>query len=459
MLFLTPTICFAKTIKIDRTYYNVDDLLELPGLMYDASTDTVTLTNANLISIQTDNDLNVILNGENTINNDRSVSACIKGNHVKILGNGTLNLISASRGISANTLEIYNTTLFGDVFTSMFVLTGDNPFIKINNSNIVFKDNESSFFIFNGGVDINDSTIVVLKTISLGNDTLKYININNSYLDIIESNHIFTGNSIINVDSNSKIFIYSKNEIDKNIFNGSNLKYLGSVDNENYHQDLNNDDKYLKIVPNNDLDKELEDLEKQKSLLEQEITKIEEKNKELIALENNNNQKEKDLINKELELTELSEGLNKKEEELMQKENFLNNSSNNLEVKESSINVLSNILLGKQDEMSNLEKNINNEKLEIESLKRYLSFKENELKEKENKLHLQNDDNSLNILEDKNNLNDQEEVLEDDIMENDFKYNNENVNYLNKFGNIFYLLISYISGIVTHIFTKRRING
>lgn len=460
MLFLTPTICFAKTIKIDRTYYNVDNVLELSGLLYDANNDTITLTNANLISIQTDNDLKIILNGENTINNDRSVSECIKGSHVTIEGNGTLNLISASRGVSANTIDINNTTIYGDVFTSMFVLTGNDTNMNIKNSNVIFKDNESAFYIINGGVNIDESNIIIKKTISLGSDTLKHININNSNLDVVECNNLFIENGIMNIDSNSKVFVYCKNGLDSSNFSGENIKYYGSIDNNNYHENIKNDDKYLKVMGDFNLESKLEEIETEKEKLQQEINKIEEKSNELDNQEEQNKRKEKELENKELELLELNDGLNKKEEALMNKENGLISSRNELDVKTSSIKTLSNILLGKQNEISTLQTSIEKEKLEIESLKRYLNLKENELKNKENKLLLEVEESDLEIDEEITDYDEKEgEVLEKNLLENSSQYNQVNTNYINKLGNIFYLLLSYIGGIITHVFTKRRING
>ena len=473
ILFLTPTICFAKTIKIDGTNYNVDDKLELNGLIYDSSNDTLILNNATLTGIYSDNDLKIIVNGENTINNNRSVSSCIKGNHVTIEGNGKLNLISKSKGVSANKLDINNTTIIGDVFTSMFVLTGDNPIMNISNSNIVFKDLESAFYIVNGIVNIVDSNVITEKTINVMSDNTNFININNSTFDVIETNYITSGDGLIKIDSNSKLFIYSLDGLDEKNIDGESIKYLGSNDNSNYHENITNDDKYLKIIPDSNLESELENLKTQKEEIEEELKKIEEKNNELDKLEEQNIKKEQDLIkeeqinkekeeelnNKQLELLELNDGLNKKEEEIMKKEDIINASLESIDIKESSINALSNILLGKQNEVSNLENSIANEKLEIESLKRYLNLKEKELLDKENKLLIRNEeDNALSIEEEKKYYG-SKEVLNDDIMENSFKVGNENVNIINKLGNFIYLFISYISGIVTHIITKRRING
>ena len=469
MLFLTPTICFAKDIKIDLVNYSVDDVLELNGITYNANTDTVILNNANLISIQSDNNLNIIVNGDNTIDNHRTIAECIRGKIVNITGNGTLNLLCQARGITANKVNINNTTIFGDVGTSMFVLNGTNPSLSINNSNFVFKDGEISFYILNGGVDINNSNVIIQKTNKLGYDTLKFINVTNSSFDVLDTIDFLNGTGVLNVDSNSKVFMHSLNGFDETKLLGNNIKYLGSVDNSNYHDNVDTLDKYVKVLPAISLESELLNLEKEKEELEQEITKLEERNMELnkqeeeltsraIELNNqeeSNNLKAKELETKESELLELSEGLTKKEEELTMQENNINASSKTLDARESSIEALSNILLGKQNEVNTLENSIENEKLEIESLKRYLSLKEKELQAKESKLLQENETN----LKDELLIFEDEGGIEDDIIENTYKNSGTSSNIIDKLGSVCYLLISYVSGIVTHIVSKRRLNG
>ena len=140
---------------------------------------------------------------------------------------------------------------------------------------------------------------------------------------------------------------------------------------------------------------------------------------------------------------------------LMNKEKDLESTDKELVVKESSIEALSNILMLKQDETKSLEDSINREKAEIDSLKRYLALKEKELNKKESML-LENSDEDLGVEEEKTNYG---EVLEDDLLESVFVDNSKNTNYIDKLSNMFYLVISYIGGIVTHLFTKRRLNG
>ena len=114
--------------------------------------------------------------------------------------------------------------------------------------------------------------------------------------------------------------------------------------------------------------------------------------------------------------------------------------------------------MGKQDEVKTLENSIEKEKLEIDSLKRYLNLKEKELHDKETKLLMKNEDGDLAVEEEKTYYGN-EGVLEDDLLENTFESHETNPNSISKLGNLFYLLISYIGGIITHVFTKRRMNG
>lgn len=468
MFFLTPTVCFAKEIKIDNINYNVEDILELPGLKYNAKDDSIILNNANLISIQSNNDLNIILNGNNSINNNSSILSCIEGKHVTIEGSGTLNLIGNKSGITAKVLDINNTTLYGDVFTSMFILNGDNSSVNINNSNVIFKDNETAFYIVDGGVNINESNVIIKRTINLGSDTIKYINLNNSNLDIVESDNLFTNLGVINIDSSSKVFINCKNGIDLKYFNGKNIKFFGSIDNNLYHENINIEDKYLKTIYDNSLEQELEyqkeeltkridEVLNKESELNYEKNKLNEEEKLIEKKEENNKYKEKELNNKELELLELDKELSKKEEELVTKENNITTSLNSLDVKEDSIRILENILTGKQNHVTSVETSLEKEKQEIESLKNYLNLKEKDLLDKENQLRLEQNKN-LGVEEDKN-LYGKEGGIDDDLLESNMEFNQTNSNSIDKLGNFFYLIISYISGIVTHIFTKRRING
>ena len=331
MLFLTPTICFAKEIKINRVNYDVADVLELDGLIYNAESDTIILNNADIGVIQSENDLNIIVNGENTITNTMSVSECIKGKVVNITGSGKLNLISKSRGISANQLDINNTTIIGDVSTSMFFLTGDNTNLNIVNSSIVFKSNEAAFYIVNGSATIIDSNVIIEKTFKITHNEVDFINIINSTFDVIETKYFLAGVSKINVDSNSKVFIHCLNEFNENKLFGENIKYLGSVDNNFYHESITINDRYLKVIPAISLEDELNNLLIEKENLQQELNQIDERSQELDRQEESNNIKEKQLENKELELLELDEGLNKKEEELVQKESDFLISSNTLD--------------------------------------------------------------------------------------------------------------------------------
>ena len=472
MLFLTPSVCFAKVIKINRISYDVTDHLYLQGLRYEALTNSLTLEDANYQSIQSEYDLNITLIGNNTLTNSR-VTECLSGKNVTISGNGVLNLVSTGNGIKANSLEIDNTTIYGDVDVNLFT-TSEEGNLLINNSNIVFNSKENAFNIQNGDITINDSNIVAKNVPILMGDSSHNLYLNNSNLSIIESNLLGLNSNIIHIDDNSKVFVYAKNGININYLN-TNQSCLGSSDNITYHEDILDDDKYLKV--NLDNTKELIELEDIKNKLENEKTELENKEKYLDSLEDELNKKENnldnlenrinnhdnELKNRELELMELNDDLEKKEETLMNKEIILQEQDDLLLEKSISIEALSNILTGKALENETIKNNLDKEKMEIESLKRYIALKEKEVKDKENKLLLKISDESnddLSVEEGKVTYgnDDNKGVLEDDILEGAYLYDKTNASHLN-LGNIFYLLVSYIGGLITHIFTKRRLNG
>ncbi|MBR3661579.1 MAG: hypothetical protein IKN63_06775 [Bacilli bacterium] len=479
LLFLTPSVCFAKVISIDQNRYNVTDILTLNDLSYDAINNTLILNNANYHSLELEIDYNltITLIGNNVINNQTEGLACLKAGNIIINGDGTLNLNSVGDGIKALSLEVNDVTLTGNVEGTIFKFNSgtyigvNNPKFNINNSNMMLKSN-NIFDVVNGDITLNNSNIVGLNTSLLLSEETNSLNLNNSTLKVSNINDFNKNNYY--VDDNSNILITLSDDFDINKFNTLDINCKGSVDNINYHNGLLEGDKYLIIGNNNnikeleelekikeeldlekdDLNERLAELERQEQLLNQQQQKLEEEKNKLNSRIEGNKELEDRLNNKELELLELNDNLNTKEEYLMKKESELENTDNQLVIKESSINALSNILTLKSNENKSLEESINREKEEIESLKRYLSLKENELKKKESRL-LQNEDD-LSVEEEKTNYG---EVLEDDLLESVFMDNKQDTNYINKLSSMFYLFVSYVGGIVTHVFTKRKIHG
>ena len=82
MIFFIPSVCFAKSLKVNKIAYEVSDYLELDGLYYDAINNNLTLTNANYESIKTDSDLNITLIGFNNLNVNKKATFCIIANNV-----------------------------------------------------------------------------------------------------------------------------------------------------------------------------------------------------------------------------------------------------------------------------------------------------------------------------------------------------------------------------------------
>ncbi|MBQ8892641.1 MAG: hypothetical protein IJ068_07260 [Bacilli bacterium] len=531
MLFFIPSICFAKTIKINSISYEVNDYLTLDGLYYNAINDNLILTNAKLKNIKSDYDLNITLVGNNTITSTK-YPYCISAKNVTINGLGILNLNSVLNGINASSLVVSDGIIYGSVTKNLFYINEDSTNLTINNSKIIFDSKEEGFYVKNGNVNINDSTIIAKQIKQLTDDSNNNVYLNNSKLFVLEETN-FGSNSSIHIDDNSKIFINSLNGINSGRLD-YNQVYLGSVDDKLYHEGIVTGDKYLKINMENVeefLDIEEEKIELDKKLIElkvkeDELIKLEQElndrqnelnerqpssndqemeiqnlnnyienqkleiqelktyiqnqesdllnqknileNKELELMELNDslNNKELELIsqsdslnNRELELIEFSDELNEKESNLMKRENNLDEVSNILLEKSASIEALSNILNGRTIENENIRESLEKEKLELDSLKMYITLKEKELLNKEKEVSNNKEKKEDDKVEEEPVIYGTKEVLEDDILEGAYLYNEKNSSYIDKFGNLFYLLISYIGGIVTHIFTKRRING
>ena len=458
IFFLSPTICLAKVIKIDGITFDVDEYLSLQGLYYEPATDSLTLTNANYKSIQTEEDLNITLIGNNTIENIKELE-CLSGKNITINGNGTLKIISNKEGIKSNYLEINNTTIYGNITNNFLTTVNDDYRLKTNNSNILFNSNK--VFNVNGNIEINDTNFVIEKVNQIADDEVVNININNSSLLVLDSNDIGI-NIKFNINTTSKVFIKCEEELNANNFNSQDV-YLGSTNNISYHELIQKGDKYLKVNFDNNYEKiELLNIKEQLDKREEEVQNME---NSLVIKENNMKEKEiqlaekeNNLENKELELLELNEELNNMEEELMKKEENLNRRDEILEEQNASIEALSNILTGSYLENEIVKNNLFKEKEEIESLKKYINLKQQELANKE-EIFLKNKGSVNRNTTEKDSTFVNEGGGNDDFMDGAYLYDQNDFNYLKKAGNIFYLLISYLGGVVTHIFTKRRING
>ena len=376
LLFLTPTLCFAKTIKVDRTYYDVDDILELDGLKYDAINDELTIENGNFISIHSENDLNINVIGENNFNNDRSMSSCIKGKNIKISGDGILNLTSNSGGISANNLEVNDTNINFSVKTTAIILFGDNQNLIFNNSSIKSNSLNDNFYL-NGNIKLNNTNIE------------------------IESGNLLNGNSIVYLD-NSKGIIHLTKTFDLSKISLINNTLLFSIDSESYHEDYEELDNYLKIEIKEDL--------------------LDENN-----IESNSN----------METDSTSDSSNIDE--------------NNLEENGDLLVVDDSESLEEIDEIFEPSIEIYNISNEIEPEVK----KSNEI----NNNNIVNDNNLIKEEDDnkKDNINTKE--VPHDILKKSNKSTKVVSNPINSFKKYFSLFISYISGIIIYLFTKRRVHG
>ena len=131
MIFFIPSVCFAKSLKVNKIAYEVSDYLELDGLYYDAINNNLTLTNANYESIKSDYDLNITLIGENKLNAN-NFSFCISAKNVMINGTGILELNSIMNGILANSLVVKDAIIYGNTENKLVNILENNS-KSINN--------------------------------------------------------------------------------------------------------------------------------------------------------------------------------------------------------------------------------------------------------------------------------------------------------------------------------------
>ena len=106
---LFPVFCSAKTIEIDGKEYDVASILDKDGYKYDASKNTLTLTNTTLKSIRIEDNLKIVLVGDNYLKSENQNAIDCKS--LEIEGEGTLTISSGKNGIYASRITINRTNL------------------------------------------------------------------------------------------------------------------------------------------------------------------------------------------------------------------------------------------------------------------------------------------------------------------------------------------------------------
>ena len=354
----------AKTLKINDVSYEIQpgQILKTNDFTFYDSNNILELANVSFSSIEINDDLKINLKGTNKITNKNKRAGIICKN-LEIVGFGNLEIESNSRGIysQSDNVIVTNTNLTlntEDVAIVTGITIGNLVF---NNSNVKLNTKVDAFRVINGNIYFNNTNLTSTSTFIAGGFT-RNLYINNSNLNTKLTNNRSITMVTKYISGNSNILIEDVNEnLDlRKFILGDNLKLMGSLDNTNYQEILDNKNyKYIKI----------EYLDK---------NKIDEE--ELRKKENKLNKLEEELNKKENEL-------NNKKQELIKKEDYIKKITNDLETRESELLIsiknnenLKQELITKQENIKKKEKNNLLKEQELNELRDSLSRKEEYVK-------------------------------------------------------------------------------
>ncbi len=472
LLIFMPSICMAKTIKIDRKNYNTDSILEQDGFIYNAIEDTLILENANLETISISSDLKIILKGENSIKTNLTENfPSIEAKNLVITGDGLLNIDSSGIGVKSTILNIIDTNLNINSSGYNFISKSD---IKVSNSILnVSSDKNSIFNPVDSNIYLNNSQVIVHKTKDFINGFGHEMYVDNSDIEILEGDSFRNNFYNTYISGNSKIYCYcKKNQYWMQFYKimEDDFILMGSNDNQIYYDVTNYNDVpiYTRIVTRTK-DK-IDDL----SILKDEICKKEEdlleKEHELSSKEQELNQLKQELGSKEQELSVTIKNLVLREEDYKNQKEELDLKNKELQEridiikdKEKQNNIFESSLNYKEKEIKSLQDDYLKDNSELNNLREYLKIKELDLKQKEQELVLKldqlnnqddnNQDKNLGVEEEKTKYG---EVLEDELLENLYEYNKTTSNNIkSKIKYIISLILSFIGGGLTILFLKR----
>ncbi len=472
LLIFMPSICMAKTIKIDRKNYNTDSILEQDGFIYNAIEDTLILENANLETISISSDLKIILKGENSIKTNLTENfPSIEAKNLVITGDGLLNIDSSGIGVKSTILNIIDTNL--NINSSGYNFISKND-IKVSNSILnVSSDKNSIFNPVDSNIYLNNSQVIVHKTKDFINGFGHEMYVDNSDIEILEGDSFRNNFYNTYISGNSKIYCYcKKNQYWMQFYKimEDDFILMGSNDNQIYYDVTNYNDVpiYTRIVTRTK-DK-IDDL----SILKDEICKKEEdlleKEQELSSKEQELNQLKQELSSKEQELSVTIKNLVLREEDYKNQKEELDLKNKELQEridiikdKEKQNNIFESSLNYKEKETKSLQDDYLKDNSELNNLREYLKIKELDLKQKEQELVLKldqlnnqddnNQDKNLGVEEEKTKYG---EVLEDELLENLYEYNKTTSNNIkSKIKYIISLILSFIGGGLTILFLKR----
>ena len=416
-LTINSSLVEAKSILINNISREVEigETLITDQYEYDPSSNTIILKDANLRMIKTDDDLHVILKGNNNFDSKNEIA--ISGKTVTISGDGTLNIVGNQRGIFGRKVIVNDTNISINTKDVCIFSHGELEWndLIINNSKLTLESYKSIFQTGIGNVYLNNSNILINRATNISTNN---IYLNNTNLKVYNINQVLPYNTNhFYINGNSNIFIESKNNnfLNENYLLGNNLKIQASNDNINYYDIKPEEhDKYIKIYPSisyEDLVSKEKDLNTLKDLLENTKLNLIEKEKELKLLNDRLILKEEELIKKEEMVLNIENILKTKENQLNDLETDLTSIKDNLDLKDNNLKTKEKELLNKKNDLDEkelylkkFEIDLNTKKQELLNFKINLDNKEKELEKRKGDLDDAYNNNCQNIEESINNI-------------------------------------------------------
>lgn len=409
--FLLPFICQAKTISIDDISYQVLDVLELDGLKYDAKNDTLTLTNANLKTIKTSENLNIVIIGDNYLTNDNITQIALSAKNIEITGNGKLTIESNNSAIFSEKITINRTNLkIKSKQIPFSMLSSCNHDFICNNSNLEIETENEIFNIRKGNIYLNNSIVKIIKSKEILNTYTKNLYINNTDFTSLESLTMSYNNNQVYIYGNSYVKIKTTNNsfFNQNYQIGDNLSISSSSDDKLYEQAIpNKKDTYIKIynLLDDELLKEREfKLSEQEKLLQEKEKIINQDLENINLIKNQLEIKQKELDDLSLSLEIKSETLNQEENRLKEAERKQKIDLETINKEKDNLNLLRFDLEQSQIIIKQHESKIKEDLSLLEEWENNLQIKDNLLLKKEEELdviknNLENCNHDFNFIE------------------------------------------------------------
>ena len=228
----------ASVLQIGGKSFIMSEDIVGNGYTYTVSNNTLLLNGYNGEHIYTDDNLNIIVKGENYLE-DSNKLPLIKSKNIFIDGDGTLNLIAESSAISGTNLTIKNIKIKGNVTRELLAFTN-----KLSMDNVNIDVNSDGSLIFGGkDININNSVIKSSNRFGIRYDDNGNVVIMNSNIEMECSSICLYAKADMHFDNTISLF-YGKTSASKNtnlIFE-NNTSFMTSNDGINYLEssDYNN---------------------------------------------------------------------------------------------------------------------------------------------------------------------------------------------------------------------------